>query len=206
MTGYGEPLAVSTPAACGLDESARAGELDADDPVLDSSVRRARSSTASALAQEASPVDKSDQSLRVRDPPGNLAWEEAERVREHGTCRGCELVTEYRRFYPAGETTAHVIGVTDIDDKGIEGHRESLSTSDLKGEPGRRRSCSRDRPGQHGDQGPRIRIRRASIRGTDLDAQHRSAAAVPRLPGAQGGGAEPSGGVWLHGHARCGHG
>ena len=30
-------------------------------------------------------------------------------------------VTEYRRYYPEGEATAHVIGFTDLDDKGKEG-------------------------------------------------------------------------------------
>ncbi len=29
--------------------------------------------------------------------------------------------TEYRRFYPAGEVTAHLVGLTDIDDRGQEG-------------------------------------------------------------------------------------
>ena len=28
---------------------------------------------------------------------------------------------EYRRFYPSGEMTAHIVGVTGIDDKGLEG-------------------------------------------------------------------------------------
>jgi cell division protein FtsI (penicillin-binding protein 3) len=28
---------------------------------------------------------------------------------------------EYRRYYPQGEATAHVIGFTDLDDKGKEG-------------------------------------------------------------------------------------
>ena len=29
--------------------------------------------------------------------------------------------TEYKRFYPAGEVTAHILGITNIDEKGIEG-------------------------------------------------------------------------------------
>jgi cell division protein FtsI (penicillin-binding protein 3) len=28
---------------------------------------------------------------------------------------------EYRRYYPAGELTAHMLGFTDIDDNGQEG-------------------------------------------------------------------------------------
>ncbi len=31
------------------------------------------------------------------------------------------LQPEYRRYYPAGETAAHVVGLTDVDDTGIEG-------------------------------------------------------------------------------------
>lgn len=34
---------------------------------------------------------------------------------------GVELQREYRRFYPSGEVFAHVVGFTDIDDKGQEG-------------------------------------------------------------------------------------
>ncbi len=45
------------------------------------------------------------------------------------------LRPEYRRYYPAGETTAHVVGVTDIDDRGIEGTEKSFNVS-LKGQPG----------------------------------------------------------------------
>jgi len=34
---------------------------------------------------------------------------------------GLNVQTEYRRFYPEGEVTAQVVGLTDIDDRGIEG-------------------------------------------------------------------------------------
>jgi len=34
---------------------------------------------------------------------------------------GVAMQREYRRFYPAGEVAAHVLGFTDIDDKGLEG-------------------------------------------------------------------------------------
>lgn len=34
---------------------------------------------------------------------------------------GVALEREYRRFYPAGEATAHVLGMTDIDERGQEG-------------------------------------------------------------------------------------
>lgn len=34
---------------------------------------------------------------------------------------GIHLKSEYRRYYPAGEVTAHVIGFTDLEDHGIDG-------------------------------------------------------------------------------------
>lgn len=34
---------------------------------------------------------------------------------------GVHVETEYRRYYPAGEVTAHLVGITDIDDRGQEG-------------------------------------------------------------------------------------
>lgn len=50
---------------------------------------------------------------------------------------GVYLRNEAKRYYPAGETTAHVIGFTDIDDKGIEGierlyHQWLTGTPDLR--------------------------------------------------------------------------
>jgi len=34
---------------------------------------------------------------------------------------GMGLEREYRRYYPSGEVSAHLVGLTDIDDKGLEG-------------------------------------------------------------------------------------
>ena len=45
---------------------------------------------------------------------------------------------EYHRFYPAGEVTAHVVGFTDIDDRGQEGIELSFDHW-LKGEPGKKK-------------------------------------------------------------------
>ncbi len=44
---------------------------------------------------------------------------------------------EYRRFYPAAETAGHVIGFTNIDDKGIEGI-ELIYDDVLTGKPGQK--------------------------------------------------------------------
>jgi cell division protein FtsI (penicillin-binding protein 3) len=45
---------------------------------------------------------------------------------------------EYRRYYPAGEVTAHVVGFTDIDERGQEGI-ELAYNQWLSGETGRKR-------------------------------------------------------------------
>ncbi len=50
---------------------------------------------------------------------------------------GIHLLDESKRYYPAGEVTAHVLGFTDIDGEGIEGI-EKLYDAALTGEDGRR--------------------------------------------------------------------
>jgi cell division protein FtsI (penicillin-binding protein 3) len=59
---------------------------------------------------------------------------------------GIEQQQEYKRFYPAGEVAAHLVGITDIDDRGIEGI-ELAYDEWLSGSPGRKRVL-RDRRGQ----------------------------------------------------------
>lgn len=51
---------------------------------------------------------------------------------------GLHLQSEFRRYYPDGENIAHVIGFTDIDEKGIEG-LEFAYDDWLKGVSGKRR-------------------------------------------------------------------
>lgn len=51
---------------------------------------------------------------------------------------GIFLQREYRRYYPAGEVTAHVVGFTGVDDNGQEG-LELAYQSWLAGKPGSRR-------------------------------------------------------------------
>ncbi|MFM8455069.1 MAG: peptidoglycan D,D-transpeptidase FtsI family protein [Gammaproteobacteria bacterium] len=59
---------------------------------------------------------------------------------------GLNSRTEYRRFYPLGEVTAHVLGFTDIDDKGKEGLELGFNEW-LSGQPGKK-SIIRDRKGR----------------------------------------------------------
>ena len=53
---------------------------------------------------------------------------------------------EFRRYYPTGEMTAHIVGFTGVDDKGLEGV-ELAFQSQLLGRPGSR-SVIKDRRGQ----------------------------------------------------------
>jgi cell division protein FtsI (penicillin-binding protein 3) len=58
---------------------------------------------------------------------------------------GIHQEKEYRRFYPAGEMTAHLVGFTGVDDKGLEGVELAFQKS-LLGHPGAR-TVIRDRRG-----------------------------------------------------------
>jgi cell division protein FtsI (penicillin-binding protein 3) len=76
---------------------------------------------------------------------------------------GVFLQKEYRRFYPAGEVTSHVIGFTNIDDVGQEGLE--LAYNDwLQGKPGLKRII-RDRLGRTIEQ---VEMVRESVPGHDL--------------------------------------
>lgn len=52
--------------------------------------------------------------------------------------RGVHVEREYKRFYPAGEVFAHVLGFTDVDDVGQEGLELGFDEA-LRGEPGAKR-------------------------------------------------------------------
>jgi len=58
---------------------------------------------------------------------------------------GVHLKPEYRRFYPAGEVAAHVVGFTDLDDQGKEGLELALENA-LAGSKGRKKVV-KDRQG-----------------------------------------------------------
>ncbi len=75
----------------------------------------------------------------------HMAPEEADRVMALEV-PGVHRVREYRRYYPTGEVTAHLLGFTNIDDAGQEG--VELAFDDwLRGEPGRKQ-VMRDRTGR----------------------------------------------------------
>lgn len=70
---------------------------------------------------------------------------DARRVQAVGAA-GVFLQREYRRFYPAGEIAAQLVGVTDIDNRGQEGMELAFNDM-LQGVPGTRRVI-RDRTGR----------------------------------------------------------
>jgi len=78
--------------------------------------------------------------LRRQVPP-----ELADRVQALGV-PGLYQSTEYRRYYPGGEATAHLLGFTSVDEKGQEGI-ELAYEKRLAGHPGTRRVI-KDRRGQ----------------------------------------------------------
>lgn len=51
---------------------------------------------------------------------------------------GISMTSEYRRFYPEGETMAQIVGFTNVEDKGQEG-MELAREADLAGKSGQRR-------------------------------------------------------------------
>jgi len=74
-----------------------------------------------------------------------LAPQDAARVVALGV-PGVFLQREYRRYYPAGEVTAHLIGFTNVDDRGQEAIELAFDEV-LAGQPGSRRVI-KDRRGQ----------------------------------------------------------
>ncbi|WP_446830638.1 peptidoglycan D,D-transpeptidase FtsI family protein [Candidatus Foliamicus sp.] len=60
---------------------------------------------------------------------------------------GLQLRREYRRYYPAGEYTGHLVGFADIDENGQEGLELSFDST-LKGSDGRKLVIT-DRLGRH---------------------------------------------------------
>ena len=132
----GEALAVSTPVKSVW---AIPGDVDAGD--------RERRKLASLLAMQKLELDKrlGDGSrdfvyLKRQIPP-----ETAAAVQQLGL-KGIHQHVEYRRYYPGGEVTAHVIGFTGVDDSGQEGI-ELAHQDTLGGKAGSRRVI-RDRLGR----------------------------------------------------------
>jgi len=125
---HGEPLAISTAV-----ESVWTSPGDFD--ATDEQKRR--------LARLIG-IDFAELDRRIADPKREFVYlrrqlppEQAAKVVELNI-PGVFLQREYRRFYPAGEVTAHIVGMTDIDDKGQEGIELAMQET-LAGQKGSRR-------------------------------------------------------------------
>ncbi|WP_223246767.1 peptidoglycan D,D-transpeptidase FtsI family protein [Sulfuriferula thiophila] len=131
----GEPLAISTPVeslwANPSSVEVSASQLKQLATVLQMPVAELKGK----LAQK----DREFVYIKRRLPP-----DQAEAVAKLGIS-GMSLQREYRRYYPAGEVAAHLLGFTGIDDSGQEG-MELAYQSWLAGIPGSRRVL-KDRKG-----------------------------------------------------------
>lgn len=125
----GVPLAVSTPVttlwmnprqaiAAGADIGKLAKALGQSPRDLSARVQRNRSKGFIYLKRHLSPTDA--EGVLALDIPGVFG------------------MTEYRRFYPEGEATAHLLGFTDLDDHGKEG-LELAFDEELVGRAGSKR-------------------------------------------------------------------
>jgi cell division protein FtsI (penicillin-binding protein 3) len=124
----GEPLALSTPV-----ESVWAAPADAD-LSMEQRTRliRVLDMDAADLKRKLAESDRDFVYLKRQLPP-----EQAAKVVQLNL-PGIFLQREYRRYYPAAEVTAHVVGVTGVDDNGQEGIE--LAYQDwLSGKAGSRR-------------------------------------------------------------------
>ncbi len=133
---HGEPLAISTPV-----ESVWASPQDME--ITTSQIKK----LAEIIGMNSAEIQK-----KIEGPQRDFVYlkrhlppEIAARVVELNM-PGVFLRREFRRYYPAGELTAHMLGFTDVDDNGQEGV-ELAWQDDLAGKPGSRRVI-KDRKGR----------------------------------------------------------
>ena len=121
----GEPLALSTPAAAVWTDPTRETLSEADIEPLAAVLSLDTRTLAGSLRQAS---NREFVYLKRR-----VSWSDAQRVKALGL-NGVHFEPEYQRYYPAGETAAHVVGLTGIDDGGLEGIELSFDQR-LRGEP-----------------------------------------------------------------------
>jgi len=131
----GEPLAISTPV-----ESVWASPQDVE------LTAEKKQRLAKLLDMSKAEIDKrlADTSKEFAYLKRGLPPEQAAKVMELGI-PGVFMQRGYRRYYPAGDVTAHVLGFTGVDDNGQEG-MELTYQNWLAGKTGSRRVI-KDRPG-----------------------------------------------------------
>jgi cell division protein FtsI (penicillin-binding protein 3) len=126
---HGEPLAISTPVESVWVNPQLIGENRGRWPELERVLGLRQGSLERVVAQR-----KEREFVYVAR---RVSPELAERVKTL-EIPGVSLQKEYRRYYPTGEVTAQVLGVTDVDDSGIEGI-ELMYENSLQGIPGSKR-------------------------------------------------------------------
>ena len=124
----GEPLAVSSPVVAVWTDPSQGRLAAADIERVAPLLERTPADIAALLEAR---KDKSFVYLRRR-----VSSSKAERIRALAL-DGLQFQGEYRRYYPAAETAAHVVGVTNMDDLGLEGV-ELAFDEHLRGRHGRK--------------------------------------------------------------------
>ncbi len=122
----GEALAVSTPVNAVSTNPRKAKYSDAQYAAMADVL-----GTTSAALQHQISTNADKQFVYLKRHAG---WDLSQRLRGLNLPH-LELRPEYRRYYPAAEIAAHVTGLTDIDDQGIEGVELAFERN-LRGEPG----------------------------------------------------------------------
>ncbi len=125
----GEPLAMSTPV-----DSIWVNPQELNDNIdqLPKLAMALRQDPQSLARRVTSNLDREFLYLVRHMPPEQAAYVRSLRI------PGVNSLREYRRFYPAGEVSGHVVGFTTIDDQGQEGLELGYDQS-LNGEDGAKR-------------------------------------------------------------------
>ena len=136
MDRNGKALAISTPV-----ESIWAAPADMEtlDPEQLTKLAAALALDKKTLTDKLASIDKNFIWLKRQLPPDQALRVMALKI------PGVFQQREFRRFYPAGDVTAHVIGFTSVEDQGQEGV-ELAQQASLAGSPGQRRVI-KDRKG-----------------------------------------------------------
>ncbi len=157
---HGEPLAISTPMesvwASPADVNATSDQLKKLGNLIGLDTGELEGRLGSSRRGPGSGMDESRRDFVYLKR--HLSPEVATKVVELNI-PGVFLKREYRRYYPTGELTAHVLGFTDVDDKGQEG-LELAWQDELAGKPGSRRVI-KDRKGRIVEDVESIRAPRA---------------------------------------------
>ena len=151
----GEPLAVSTPVTTIWGNPKKLLETPSDWPLIAELLSMDASKFAALIEKN---QNKEFIYLKRRTPP-EVAEGITLTLTKH-KITNVHTISESKRFYPSGSLASHVVGFTDIDDKGSEGVELSFNES-LQGRAGaqlviknRRGGLSNDlgtlRPAQHG--------------------------------------------------------